>query len=132
MEIDDKKIFKIALVTTLIGILGMMVFSTSINPKEMKIEEIDKNTIGEKVSIEGTVNSLKPSNSGKSYFLNLNDGTGEIKVILFESTITELKEEGVEINTFKDKKVAIFGQVAEYKGVAEILTEGSKSIKIVA
>lgn len=131
MEIDDKKIFKIALLSSLIGILGMLIFSSYIEPKEIKINEISRDNIGEKIAITGIVESIKESSNSKSSFITLNDGTSKINIILFESTLTELKESGIELNSFKNQRVKVIGSITEYKSTIELILANSNSIKIV-
>ncbi len=45
MEITDEKIFKLALVTSLVGMMGMLFFASYIEPKEIVVNEITRNTI---------------------------------------------------------------------------------------
>ena len=48
MELNDKIIFKVALITSLVGIIGMLVFASYIEPKEIQIKDITE-TILEKL-----------------------------------------------------------------------------------
>jgi DNA/RNA endonuclease YhcR with UshA esterase domain len=130
MEITDGKIFKIALVTSLIGLMGMMIFAGDIEPKELKIKEIDRSMVDEKVAITGVIESIDQSSSGKSYFISVNDGTGKINVIIFESTMADFEESGVDINSYKNQKAKIFGTITEYKSTMEIILDNSNSIKL--
>ncbi|MCC7554152.1 MAG: RNA-binding protein [Methanobacteriaceae archaeon] len=130
MEITDDKIFKIALVTTLIGILGLIFFSGYIEPKVVKISEIDRSNIEEKVSITGVIESVEKSSSSNSYFLQINDGTGKLQVIIFESTIVELEELGTNPEIFLNQKVEISGTLTEYKNTMEIIVSNSKDITL--
>ena len=41
MEITDDKLLRIALITALIGIIGLLIFTPSIEVKKVKIEDID-------------------------------------------------------------------------------------------
>ena len=130
MEITDEKIFKIAIITTIIGLVGMIIFAGDISPKEARVEDIDRGMIDETVSIEGVIENVKESSSGKSYFLTLNDGTGRITIMIFESTIVEFKEAGIDMESFKNKKVTVIGTVTEYKSTIELILPNSNSIKI--
>ncbi|KZX15771.1 OB-fold nucleic acid binding domain protein [Methanobrevibacter cuticularis] len=130
MEITDEKIFKVALITSLIGIVGMLIFAGGISPKEIAIENIDKGSVDEEVAILGVIDSIKESSSGKSYFLTLNDGTGRINIIVFESTVVEFQEEETDINNFKNKRVKVIGTLTQYNGEMELILANSQSIKI--
>ena len=130
MEITDGKIFKVAMLTTIIGLLGMIIFAGDISPKEVAIEDIDRGMIDEKIAINGVIETVKKSSSGKSYFLTLNDGTGRITIMVFESTIVEFQEAGIDIKSFENKKVEVIGTVTEFKSTMEIILPNSNSIKI--
>lgn len=130
MEITDGKIFKIALITTIIGLVGMIIFAGDISPKEAQVQDIDRGMIDETVTITGVIENVKESSSGKSYFMTLNDGTGRITIMIFESTIVEFQEAGIDLKSFGNKKVKIVGTVTEFKSTMEIILPNSNSIKI--
>lgn len=130
MEITDTKIFKIALFTSLIGIIGMLIFASWIEPKEIAIEEINRGMVEEEVAITGTVQDIKPSSSGKSYFITLADGTGKLSVVVFESTIIEFNDGGIDIYSFKNKKVKVIGTLTQYNQEMELILSNSNSITI--
>ena len=130
MELNDEIIFKVALITALVGMIGMLVFASSIEPKEIKISEITRNNIGETVSVTGIVESVKMSSSGSSCFIELNDGSGKINVIVFESTLTELKDVGNDLDDFKNHKVKVIGSITEYKSSMELILSNANSIKL--
>ena len=111
MELDDTKIFKMAFVTAIIGMIGMLIFAGTIEPKEVSIDEITRNNIGETVAVTGVIESLKYSASGTTCFLTLNDGKAKINVIIFESTIAELEDAGSDVESFKGHKVYRVGRV---------------------
>lgn len=130
MEITDEKIFKIALFTALIGIVGMLIFAGDISPKEIAIKDINREIIDEKVAVVGLVESMKPSSNGNTYFLTLNDGTGKISVVVFESILIDFQENGIDITNFENEKVKVIGTVTEYKSSMELILDNSNSIII--
>ena len=132
MELNDKIIFKAALITSLIGIIGMLVFASYIEPKEIQIKDITRNNIGETVAVEGVVESIKESSSGSSCFIELNDGNGKINLIIFESTLVELQDAGNDLDSFKGHKVKVIGSITEYKSSMELILSNSNSIKLVS
>ena len=132
MEITDEKIFKVALITSLVGIIGMLAFASYIEPKEIQIKDITRNNIGETVAVTGMVESIKQSSSGSSCFIELNDGSGKINLIVFESTLAELNEAGNDLNSFKNHKVKVIGSITEYKSSMELILSNSNSIKLVS
>lgn len=110
----------------------MLVFASYIEPKEIQIKEITRDNIGETVAITGVVESIKESSSGRACFIELNDGTGKINLIIFESTLVELKEAGNDLNSFKNHKVRVIGSITEYKSSMELILSNSNSIKLVS
>ncbi|KZX14428.1 OB-fold nucleic acid binding domain-containing protein [Methanobrevibacter curvatus] len=130
MEITDEKIFKIALFTSLIGLVGMIIFSSYVEVKEVSIGDIDRSMIDEKVSITGIIDSIETSSSGKSVFISLNDGKNKISIMIFESVLAEFEDAGVDLNSYLNHKVKIYGTVTEYKSTMEIILDNSNSIKL--
>ncbi|WP_225370095.1 OB-fold nucleic acid binding domain-containing protein [Methanobrevibacter arboriphilus] len=125
-----KKIFKIALITTIIGLIGMIIFAGEINPKEVIIKDIDRGMIDEEVTITGNIDKIQKSSNGKNYILTLNDGSGRINMMIFESTITKFAENEVNLENFENKKVIVTGTVTEFKSTMELIIHDSNSIKI--
>lgn len=130
MELDDTKIFKMAFVTALIGMIGMLVFAGTIEPKEIPIDEITRNNIGETVAVSGVIESFKYSSSGTTCFLTLNDGKAKINVIVFESTLAEIEDAGNDIESFKGHKVKVVGSITEYKSSMELILSNANSLKL--
>ncbi|BBL61920.1 hypothetical protein MARBORIA2_01220 [Methanobrevibacter arboriphilus] len=130
MEITDEKIFKIALITTLIGLIGMIIFAGEISPKEVIIKDIDRGMIDEEVTVTGNIDTIQKSSNGKNYILTLNDGSGRINMMIFESTITKFAENEINIENFENKKVIVTGTVTEFKSTMELIIHDSNSIKI--
>lgn len=131
MDITDDKLLKIALVTSLIGLIGLIMFTPSIEVKEVKIKDVTRAMIDEEVSIDCVVNDIKSSKSGSSYFLTINDGTGQMPLIIFESQIAQMQTKNLEIEDFKNKKVNVIGKITEYNNEMEIVLSSGDSMKII-
>ena len=132
MDITDDKLLRIALVTSLIGLIGLIIFTPSIEVKEVKIKDITRAMIDEEVSIDCVVSDVKSSRSGSSYFLTINDGTGQMPLIIFESQIAQMQSNNLEIEDFKDKKVNVVGKITEYNNEMEIVLSSGDSLKIIS
>ena len=87
--------------------------------------------IDEEVSINCVVSDVKSSKSGSSYFLTINDGTGQMPLIIFESQIAQMQSNSLEIKDFKDKKVNVVGKITEYNNELEIVLSNGDSLKII-
>lgn len=131
MQITDDKILKIALITSLIGLIGLIIFTPSIEVKKVSIEDVTRAMIDEEVSIDCVVQEVKSSGSGSSYFLTINDGTGQMPLIIFESQVAQMQSNNLEIEDFKNKKVNVVGKITEYNNEMEIVLSSGDSLKII-
>ena len=131
MEITDDKLLKIALITSLIGLIGLIIFTPSIEVKKVEIQDINRGMIDEEVSIDCVVSDVKSSASKSSYFLTINDGTGQMSLIIFESQLAQLKDNGIAVESYKGKKVSVAGTVTEYNSQLELILSSGDAIKIV-
>lgn len=131
MEITDDKLLRIALVTSLIGIIGLLIFTPSIEVKKVKIEDIDRGMIDEEVCIDAVVTDIASSHSKSSYFLTINDGTGQMPLIVFEKQLAEIQSNSLDIHDFKDRKVEATGKITEYNSDLEIILSGGDGLKII-
>lgn len=131
MEITDDKLLKIALITSLIGLIGLIIFTPSIEVKKVEIQDINRGMIDEEVSIEGVVSDVKSSASKSSYFLTVNAGTGQMSLIIFESQLAQLEDNGIDIESYKGKKVNVVGTVTQYNSQLELILSSGDDIKMV-
>lgn len=131
MEITDDKLLKIALITSLIGLIGLIIFTPSIEVKKVEIQDINRGMIVEEVSIDCVVSDVKASASKSSYFLTINDGTGQMSLIIFESQLAQLEDNGIAVESYKGKKVSVVGTVTEYNSQLELILSSGNAIKIV-
>lgn len=130
MEITDDKLFRIALITSLIGMIGLMVFTPTIEVKEIEIKDINRGMIDEEVKIECVIQDISQSSSQSSYFLTINDGTGQMPLIIFESQASEIQSRNFDISDFKDKKVEVVGKITEYNSQLELILSSGDSLKM--
>ena len=130
MEITDDKLLKIALITSLIGIIGLLILTPTIEVKKVKIEDITRAMIDEEVSVDCVVTDLSPSSSKSSYFLTINDGTGQIQLVIFENQLAEIQSNAIDINDFKNKKVEVTGKITEYDSQLEMILSSGDGLKI--
>ena len=96
MEITDDKLLKIALVTSLIGIIGLIIFTPTIEVKEVDIKDINQGMIDEEVKITGVITDVAQSSSKTAYFLTINDGESQIPLIIFESQVGEIQSKNLD------------------------------------
>lgn len=107
---------KFALFTAVLGTAMLLFLSQTLEPKVIKISEINDNMLEQYVKVQGNVVSLK--SYGNMAVLSLEDETGEISAVAYS-----LKE-----NLNLGGNLEIIGKIKEYNGKLEI--EASKINKI--
>ena len=131
MEITDEKLIRIALITALIGIIGLIIFTPSIEVKKVSINDITRSMIDEKVSIQGVITDIVQSSSKTNYFLTISDGESQITLIVFEKQVAEISSRNLNIEDFKNKKVEVVGTITEYKSDLELILSSGDSLRII-
>lgn len=131
MKITDEKLLRIALITSLIGIIGLIVFTPSIEVKKVGIDEISRAMIDEKVCVQGVITDIAQSSSKTSYFLTINDGEAQIPLIIFESQVSEIQSRNLDIEDFKNRKVQVVGTITEYNSDLELILSNGDSLRII-
>lgn len=107
---------KSALFTAILGIALLLFLSQTLEPKVIKISEIDYNLLEQYAKVQGNVVSIKTY--GDMAVLSLEDETGKISAVVYN-----LNE-----NLSIGGKVEIIGKIKEYQNKLEI--EASKINKI--
>lgn len=131
MEITDDKLLKIALVTSLIGIVGLIAFTPTIEVKEVDIKDINRGMIDEEVKLDGGITDVAQSSSKTSYFLTINDGEAQIQLIIFEKQVAEMQSRNLDIEDFKNHKVEVVGTITQYKSELELILSSGDSLRII-
>ena len=131
MKITDEKLLRIALVTSLIGIIGLIIFTPSIEVKKVDIKDITRAMIDEKVCIDGVITDIAESSSKTNYFLTINDGESQLQLIIFEKQAAEIQSRNLDIEDFKGRKVEVTGTITEYKSDLELILSSGDSLRIV-
>ena len=132
MEITDDKLLKIALITSLVGIIGLIAFTPTIEVKEVDIKDINRGMIDEEVRLDGVISDIAQSKSKTSYFLTINDGEAQIQLIIFESQVGEIQSRNIDIEDFKDHKVEVVGTVTQYNSEMELILSSGDSLRMVS
>ena len=131
MEITDEKLLRIGLITALIGIIGLILFTPSIEVKKVDIKDITRSMIDEKVSIQGVITDIAQSSSKTNYFLTISDGKAKITLIIFEKQVSEITSRNLDIEDFENNKVEVVGTITEYKNDLELILSSGDSLRII-
>ena len=132
MEITDDKLLKIALITSLVGIIGLIAFTPTIEVKEVDIKDINRGMIDEEVRLDGGISDIAQSKSKTSYFLTINDGEAQIQLIIFESQVGEIQSRNIDIEDFRGHKVEVVGTVTQYNSEMELILSSGDSLRMVS
>jgi DNA/RNA endonuclease YhcR with UshA esterase domain len=127
---NDNVMFRIALTTTVIGIIGMILFSGQIGPKELHIKDIDRGMLDEEVSISGVADNIKESTSTQTYYLEVADNTGKIDIIIFNKNAKEYEKYNLKIKNLVNMRIKVKGTVTEYDGHLELILKDAKSLQV--
>ncbi len=116
-EMEEKTLFKISIITSLVGLLIMIIMIGAMDLSESSISSINKTYIGKEIKIKGVLTSKKEL-SGIT-IMNVKDDTGSIKVIAYKDNdqYLELK---------KDSTIEVKGLVKEYSSELEIEADSIK------
>jgi DNA/RNA endonuclease YhcR with UshA esterase domain len=129
---DDSNIFKIALITTILGLSGMLLLADNVMPHEVKIKNIDKSMLDADIMIEGVVTKIDKSSGSNTYFMQIMDDTGKITAVIFPNTIMDIEKTSLNVNSFKTHRIKMTGKVTSYNGNLEIILKDASSIKVIA
>ncbi|MBW2965682.1 hypothetical protein KY342_01105 [Candidatus Woesearchaeota archaeon] len=114
----EKTLFKIALICSFLGLIGLYFISDSISIDRIKISDISERDLGKEIKIIGKIERV--TNSDKVVFLEISEmKTEEISVILFKDRDVMLNE---------GSYVEIEGEIDDYKGKREIIANSIKLI----
>lgn len=117
---NEGKLTKISFAGVVLGLIVLYFLVTQIHSLHVNIGEIDSSYVGRTVNITGRIIGLTRSKG--SLFFDLEDKTGNIKVVLWKDTLELLELSGVNINEIRDEnELNIVGNVQLYKGELEVI-----------
>ena len=111
---QERTLLRIALFCSVIGITSLYIISENIEIEEISINKIDFENIGEEIKIRGKINKI--SNFEKIFLLEIEDERtkNKISAVVFKDGKLSIK---------KDDYVEITGEIKEYKGNLELISE---------
>lgn len=129
---DDEVMFKIALTTSILGIVGIIIFSGQVGPQELHINDINRGMLDQEVSIQGVVEDVKETKTSQTYLIEMVDGTGKIVVVVFHQNVEDYEKYNLKLNNLLKRRIKIVGKVTEYDGHLELILKDSKSLNIIS
>ena len=124
---DDSDIIRISLVAAASGLVLLFFVSSYSTAPVVRIEELSFDDTGTKVAARGDITSVRLHDDGH-IFLELNDGTGKIKVAIFKNVAENLDVRLRDCITRIGEDATISGEVEEYQDELEIIPHGTSDV----
>ncbi len=121
-KMEEKTLFKLAIVTSLIGLFIMIIMAENLNAPDISAAAIDKGMISKNVKLTGTLASKKDFKS--LVIFNVTDSSGSINVIIYKKS-GKFGSSGFR----KGDLLEIEGFVKEYNKMLEIEANYIKKIE---
>lgn len=109
---QEKTLLKISLITSLVGILILLIILDKIDISDSNINQVNKTDIDKLVKIKGEITRI--TETPGLYIINVKDNTANMDIIIF-------KEEKLELE--KGNIIEVQGQVTEYQGKLELIAK---------
>lgn len=118
---NDNKMLKICIITSIVGLLGIVCLTGFVLPEKLNIGDIDKSKIDNNIEVNATITDVINTKSGVK-IVTLTDNTGSINMVVFASTLTNF-------NLERGKHVDVIAKVSVYNGQLELILEESNNIR---
>lgn len=119
---NDQKFFKISLVTTIIGLAGIMILSGYVTPEHVTIDKIDKSMMDNQVEVDAEIVSVTLTKTN-TRIIRLKDSGGSINLVIFSSW-------DINYDLKTGQHVKVIARVSQYNNELELILEESKNIII--
>ncbi|MDP4012699.1 MAG: hypothetical protein Q8R00_03795 [Candidatus Nanoarchaeia archaeon] len=111
---EEKTIFKLSLISSIIGIILIIGITNSLEPQTIKILDINRDLLDQQVKVSGKIDSIIKKDS--LTILNVKD-VKTIPIVLFENA--DFK---------KGSKVEVTGRVSEFQKELQITASYIKTV----
>ncbi len=109
----ESLLLKIALITSLVGLIILYFFSGRIEIDESSIAKIDRTDVGDFVKVKGKISKI---NDNENYIVLQIEEPKTISVIFF-------KDVNMNVSVNVQDEVEILGKVSEFKGKQQIIAD---------
>lgn len=103
-------LLKISLISSIIGTIILIILSSTLEPKLIKIKNIKDLDLYKKIKIQGNITSIKNYNDFN--ILEINDNSGKINIIA-----------NGKLNLTKNQAITVTGKITEYKDELQLQAE---------
>lgn len=119
---QDEKIFKITLITTILGLIGLFITSGFVNPEVLPINQIDNSKIDNQIQANGIIEKCIITKTNTT-ILQITDKSASINVVIFPTT-------DLNMTLHEGMNVTVVAKVTQYNGDLELILEKSRNIQI--
>ena len=114
-------LIKVCLIGAGLGILSLFFISFTIVPVEMSPGNVNRDHVGYRVKLSGTIEDLREHNDGHIFF-KLSDGKDFVDVAFWHDSIERLQLSGVNISRLRNGEgMEIIGDVELYRGSVHVV-----------
>jgi exonuclease VII large subunit len=118
---NEEKMLRISIIGSVLGLIALYFIVLNISSVDVKIGEVTGNLVGSVVKVEGEVKDFYKHKNGH-FFFNLGDDTGEIKIVVWENIVEELRLGGMDTSRIRNgARMEIAGTIELYKGELELI-----------
>ncbi len=117
---DEKQLAMTSIAGSVISLIAIYIIVSSMGPGDVNIGHITSEHAGKAVKVTGIIVDMVVK-EGNAFF-TLADGTGEIRVVLWEGILRELERDGLDTSALRENvTISIEGEVDVYRGQLEIV-----------
>jgi len=117
--VKESSLNRFCFIGAIIGIVLLYFYSFTLVQSQIGIGEIDSGTVGSTVNVSGKTEDVYFHKDGHVFF-TLDDGTGNIKVVLWKDVVKQLELSGSD-RIRNNKTLSIEGKIEKYKGELELI-----------
>jgi len=118
--VNDKKFIRFCFLGVVLGIILIYIVSLNLNVLHVKISEISDDNIGDIVNVSGKISKVT-SSKGHTFF-DLNDGSGKIKIVLWNDTLEYLEYKNINTEIIKEgSEIHMLANVEVFRGELELI-----------
>ena len=127
--LDNRKLLILAVLISLIGVTSLFLYSTTIRPTEVSINDIEESMVGDIVKTDGMVTYARTLSDGSLSILVSNVSTGTSIRIYVPSGVADSWEGG---NLTPGSIIEIVGEVEIYGDELEISVHSSEDLIVIS
>ena len=127
--IERPKLLTIVIAFSLIGVIGLYLYSISLEPKRMAIKDIGEEDIGSLVEVEAYIEDLYVTKNNNLIITLIDHQTNHTLTVFVVSDVYENLNNKEELTP--GAKIIVNGEVCEYEGELEIKVTSSNGIRII-